>query len=104
MKLICKILIVYIFTLLAFPCQDSFGNSCSHSTEQRSDHHDEQNNNSCHNCSPLCTCNCCHANTLVTVDNYQAPVEFMALFIIPLYKESYFPEITLSIWQPPKLS
>jgi hypothetical protein len=102
MKIMGKILIIYIFTLLAFPCQDSFGFSCPQHNEQSTDQ--DGCPIDCHTCSPFCTCNCCHTNTVVALESNLISVEFIPFSYISLYKDEYFQEITLAIWQPPKIS
>jgi hypothetical protein len=103
-KLICKILIIYIFSLLAFPCQDSFGYTCSHENGKTQNDHHENCPDDCHMCSPFCTCNCCHTNTIVAIENNNVTVEFVPVFFISLYIEDCYSDVLIPIWQPPKIS
>ena len=64
---------------------------------------DQQDHNDTDNCSPFCTCNCCSGFAFVF-----SPHQIVNVIFLPTQKnESYLPakisEISLPVWQPPKL-
>ncbi len=100
MRLICFIISAYIFILVAYPCQDECGNHLNkHQTEKTSDSHDEE----CPNCSPFCCCNCCHVNTIVSIKITSDFVHVLPGIFLSSIKENGIKDISLPIWQPPKI-
>lgn len=101
MKLLSIIFCVYILSLLAYPCQDEICVAHTSHAEKSSPHNHHEKD--CHTCSPFCVCNCCHTNTNVALNAVSINVELPLAFIINTYKESPIKDISLSIWQPPKI-
>ena len=101
MKIICLILSIYTLYLVSLPCKDDIG--CSDSNHPHSEQGTSHNDNDCHDCSPFCTCSCCHVSTIVTLQLFFAPVVFFFQKIETIHKESSLKEVFISIFQPPKL-
>ena len=101
MKLLVYIFSIYIFSLLAFPCQDNCDHSSSDKMEKSTSHNHEDHD--CHTCSPFCVCNCCHVNTIVTFNAIINSAVTLPTFFYVFYKESFIKDIIFSIWQPPKI-
>jgi hypothetical protein len=99
MKWLSYIVSIYVFCLLAFPCQDDCILSASTETEHSTSHDDKD----CNSCSPFCFCNCCHVNTIVTFNAVLTNAVIIPTFFEIIYKESFIKEIIFSIWQPPKI-
>ncbi|MBK7810010.1 MAG: hypothetical protein IPI50_02040 [Saprospiraceae bacterium] len=96
----------YLFALAILPCRDS--DDCNYQGSEQSivdtKHHSEQESHSDH-CSPLCVCACCGQTTIICfypTAFYNPPT--LIKQGDPIYNASFFLEVYLPIWQPPKIS
>ena len=103
MKFLCWLMTVYLFCLLAYPCQDEICYSCKtrQACTEKTGHMDGQNEH-CHDCSPFCVCNCCHASTLTSCNFYPGPEMIMPETLISLYRSIFLTGISADVWRPPK--
>lgn len=106
MKIFKLILSLYILTLSCFPCGDV--RECNDQAELEisaaSEHKDHAHTTEA--CTPFCTCSCCAASTVfqysAAIVNTQKVV--FASLKYPGYKISDRPEVSFTIWQPPKIA
>jgi hypothetical protein len=105
MKLFTLIFSFYMLGLSFLPCADvdecnnNFETMASIGVGHEKHSHDKED------CTPFCVCSCC-ATSIFFAPSVQHKIE-NKLFqntVYPLYKISYSSSISLSIWQPPKLS
>jgi hypothetical protein len=93
-----------LLVLLAYPCQDCGDHrDCRHKASQ-TDSQNNQDDNQCDHCSPFCVCNCCNVPAMISVHMFQGNISDL---IIPLENEfiaNTSEGVTLTVWQPPKLS
>lgn len=97
-KLFCFILLLYIFGLLAYPCQDSLDISIKCKNEKAADHTE----NDCKTCPPFCACNCCQSIPIVTLHAAFETIKIAPISLIFFYQENRIKDIIAAIWQPPK--
>jgi hypothetical protein len=106
MKIFKLILSLYILTLSCFPCGDV--KECNDNEELKisaaSDHKAHEHVTEA--CTPFCTCSCCAASTVFqyTAAAVETPKVIFASLKFPNYQVSSRPEISFSIWQPPKIA
>jgi len=87
------------------PCNDSKESTGKSEVKISAIANHPQDNHDNDSCSPFCSCACCHASVF-----YQAlPFSYIPKPVFqtkeyPVYSSSFYPEISFSIWQPPKLS
>jgi len=103
MRLLAFILGFLVLVLSCVPCKDtSFADKSAYAkqltkTAPDDDTHDDS-------CSPFCHCSCCAS---VSIEHHVAVVEdplpAFAVLHTPRYIES-IREISIPVWQPPKLS
>jgi len=106
MKLFQLILSFYILLLSCFPCGDRL--ECneknelkiSASLEHKAHSHETES------CTPFCTCSCCAASTVLYYSSasVKVPKVDFAIIQFPHYADSFRPELSFSIWQPPKIA
>jgi hypothetical protein len=101
MKYFLLLFSLYILTLSSVPCVCE--DMCEdENIEQTTQHEQEQDEN----CTPFCTCACCH--TVVTAYKYVAlnkKQSFALPINYPIVKVKDFISTTLNAnWQPPKMS
>ncbi len=108
MRVFCFIFIVYIFVLLAQPCQDAFGDldtsghkwyAVAHvDRPSPSDEHSDE-------CSPFCICSCCGHQTAARFSPTSIALDSDHI-LISAGMSDYIPPSTSTfqnlIWQPPK--
>ena len=102
MKTLCLILSIYTLYMISLPCRDNMGcaDNHHHNTEQNSSHNDDDD---CHECSPFCTCNCCHVSTVLTFQVFFKSINFLFQEIETIHKESSLKEVFIPIFQPPQI-
>jgi hypothetical protein len=101
MKLLCYVLSFYIFSLVAIPCHDDANILLTQNIEKSTTHNQDKQN--CDTCSPFCICNCCQTNTIVALYSIITANETVPSIFISFYNEAPIKDISLSIWQPPKI-
>lgn len=84
------------------PCHDDTTISQSQEIEKATTH--DQKQQDCHTCSPFCICNCCQINTIVALNSIIKAYDTVPLLFVSFYNEVPLKDISLSIWQPPKIS
>ncbi|MEK7857253.1 MAG: hypothetical protein AAB288_14270 [Acidobacteriota bacterium] len=108
MRVFCFIFIVYIFVLLAQPCQDAFGDldTSGHKKDAvahvdrpaPSDEHSDE-------CSPFCICSCCGHQTAARFPSASMSMKADHVLISADISDYTAPSTSTfqnSIWQPPK--
>jgi len=102
MKIFVYILSFYILVLTAIPCIDiPQDNSWQKIEQTQNTNNNHQNNRD--NCSPFCPCNCCIPPIISQIYTLQFNDFPYSQEHFAEYKSSYFSNISLAIWQPPKL-
>lgn len=100
------ILAVYIFLCALYPCTDSDMHTgpIQEGIAILSDHDHSHSGVELDICSPFCICSCCSANIRLSVPNQieQTYVEHNTV-LISQYIEHPVLDVSLAIWQPPKL-
>lgn len=100
MKFPAFILSVIILSLAVIPCADGFNHEIHQKTEISVAHHSGSQDD-CDHCSPLCSCNCCHAGCFASGGSFLL-TEFVFIgtfyFIPPDFKSIDLTEILI----PPK--
>ncbi|TKT93238.1 DUF6660 family protein [Dyadobacter frigoris] len=106
MKIFKLTLSLYILLLSCFPCGD--GLECNGKDELKISASVEHKNHSheSESCTPFCTCSCCAASTFFqfSVPAVKIPKAVFAAVKFPLYADCFRPELSFSIWQPPKIA
>ncbi|WP_371415972.1 DUF6660 family protein [Pontibacter sp. SGAir0037] len=67
--------------------------------------HQDHQDNIADGCSPFCSCHCCHTHfqaQSTAVIEHTSPQQ--AIQKVDLYKSSFIPFLSYSIWQPPKVA
>ena len=64
---------------------------------------DQQDHNDTDNCSPFCTCNCCSGFAFVFFSHQIKNTFFLSTEKIESHLPAKILEISLPVWQPPKL-
>jgi hypothetical protein len=105
MKWIGFLMSVYMLALSFFPCGDVSECDVQRlvSISAASDH--QHHSHSGEQCTPFCTCSCCAVSVVL---KQVSPFELRPFkHISPsysFYRPSHCEEISVGIWQPPKLS
>ena len=89
-----------ILTLL--PCVDNQIEPCCNHTEF-SKQDPNTHSTDLDMCSPFCTCNCCHVNTIVSKLVVIQPKSTLPEIISCDMHITQLQEIPIAIWQPPKI-
>lgn len=103
MKLIPFVFSLMIFAVSLAPCSDDCLTSNDHKTESHANNRDHTHDDDLpeDTCSPLCTCHCCHTNTVVLqkmkLSNISSPVNPIIELVTSKPRQHNF-----SIWHPPK--
>ena len=104
MKTICFILSFYVSVLLAAPCcVDDYCNDEIKTEQSSTEHQDQNDDNSCNNCSPFITCGTCAGFTFTIADYNFQPINCVQSKSI-LYHQGFDKNYFAEIWQPPKIS
>ena len=106
MKYVWVLFAIYFTALLVLPCSDNVEYNLNDDTFMSQDNKVNHNHSS-EQCSPFCTCACCgrHINQLISVFFSKANLIFnYKRKEINFYSFVYNKNITISIWQPPKIS
>lgn len=107
MKTLNIIFSIYIIILTSFPCVDNYNDILVKPSHlEKSQKHNDSNDQDLDLCSPFCFCNCCNQQTLTFLDIYplQLPILFQETEIsISFYKSTLFSNFFGSIWQPPQI-
>ena len=103
MKVLTLIFSFYLLAMAVRPCSDCDFQDVKRDIYTTSEHSDHESGNE--NCSPFCICACCGQS----ITNIFYPSTIYRLKpvveeIFPIYYTSFFSEVYLSIWQPPKIS
>ena len=105
MKLLAFVMAILVLALSCLPCadgdiqaasNDGIKTEVAHSQQQDEDHEDA--------CSPFCQCICCagvSVNHIVTIAIVPAP---QASINHSSFHNSSIAEVSIPVWQPPKLS
>ena len=102
MRLFSFIWIIIILAAYVVPCSDATvmeDNTSYESVEKTAGHHQ----NEVDGCSPFCSCTCC---SFPTVAQSLFHITFYSPFsplVFNEYSQGDFIEISLPIWQPPKI-
>ena len=102
MRIFSFIFMVIVLALNLVPCDDAHGN-CDESTVIHSADGYANNNSGADFCTPFCHCSCCAASAIVKL---YAPIKapFNSFKAPDLhYRETWYTNISHSIWQPPKV-
>jgi len=106
MKIFALFLSFYILLLAGSPCGD--GQECDGeegiAISMTSKHQEHTHQSEA--CTPFCTCSCCAASTVFqfSIASVKIPKTIFAAVKYPQYLVSSRPEISFSIWQPPKIA
>lgn len=106
MKIFIFIFSFYLIVLAIVPCNDK--DNCryqdkEHSLYKVTDHSDHDSDTE--HCSPFCICACCgHSINNIFYASTIYSLKPVVEEIFPIYYTSFFSEVYLSIWQPPKIS
>ncbi len=105
MKIFAFILAFTILALSVMPCMDGgLANNGSTKVEiSKTDNHNEHNDTD--DCSPFCICSCCSTtiSSHTLSFNYFDKLVFLAKKY-SAFKSSNYSNVSISIWQPPKLA
>jgi len=85
------------------PCSDAendYADQQEVSIVQASDH---ESHTGLDFCPPLCTCCCCHSHTTTTVFLSHTPSKKLIEDLSSFYSD-HLSNISLAIWQPPKIA
>lgn len=103
MKIIAIILSLYILVLTAIPCIDVPQDNTLHKTELSTKTSDNQQNRT-DNCSPFWPCNCC----VIPIVSKGCTLSFNCFSYSQThfapYQSGHFSNLSLAIWQPPKIA
>ena len=101
MKFFTFIMAFLILALSIMPCADGAAAMSKVKTELKKS--DQHNHTSQDTCSPLCICACCGINTI----NHFNSISILIASVKSISQNTFLPseviDITLPIWQPPKL-
>ncbi len=104
MKILACILSFYIIVLQAIPCADYLDDNCLPNNQVSHLTKDSQTKHTSDYCSPFCTCNCCTSPIIHQVHN----MHFECYNYSNTHTTNYIPvhinELSISIWQPPKIA
>ena len=103
MRIFSFIFMIIVLALNLVPCDDAHGNSEESTLVYTADHGDAKDHSGADFCTPFCHCSCCAASALVKLYTpIKAPFNS---FKIPAlyYQENNLPNVSHSIWQPPKV-
>ena len=104
MKFVSFIFAIHFSLLAVMPCSDKdncIGNGKT-TISCISENHCQDNEHRDGPCSPLCMCHCCGGVALIVHSKY---IKFISFPIRQnsIYPESFISEVSISIWQPPKV-
>ena len=93
-----------VLALSCMPCMDDAKNMGSSKAKMEiSKSNDQQDHNDTDNCSPFCSCNCCSGFTFLDTSHQVMNPVFISGETIESYLPPKIIEISLPVWQPPKL-
>jgi hypothetical protein len=102
MKVFHILLSVYILVLSSLACSDMEATTSKNETAQISSSHTTSHEEEA--CSPLCICACCGSLAVHSSERIQQkPQEIIFQNFSPVEEKSVI-DISLSVWQPPKLA
>lgn len=104
MKTFSLIITFYLLLLSCLPCADGqeFGKSESTKISAAADNKRHQNNNDI--CTPFCNCACCSLAVFQQIiHTCQIPKMVFQILKFPDFTASTGVNISLAIWQPPKM-
>jgi len=105
MKFFTLLFSLYMLGLSCFPCGDSEECAVKDDTTISSAANHNGHSQDTEHCTPFCTCSCCAVSvSLQTIASYKIPKRVFADKNYPAYEISYTEQISIAIWQPPKLS
>ena len=105
MKIIAFIIAFTVIVLNCMPCMDGpCGGISNKVNTEFSKSCDRQAHSGSDACSPFCACNCCSGSTFTLTIPKIEHVEFPYSSKETAYISNKIPEISLPIWQPPKLA
>lgn len=96
---------VMILALSVMPCMDDKSEGGNKIKTEISKSSNQSGHSGNDECSPFCTCSCCSISFVYQAFSFNyldKPVFQTKKY--SFYKPSFYPEISFSIWQPPKLS
>lgn len=103
MRLFSSILIIIIMAIHFVPCSDAFVSAKKNTQSEIVKKGADQQKDKSDECSPFCSCACCAipsvAKPLFTITLH--PPSFPPHY--PEYPQGNFIDVSLPIWQPPKL-
>jgi hypothetical protein len=101
MKIFCILFSAYIFLLAGMPCGDAPGCDASQTIGMTQEHssHDHESES----CSPFCICACCGTSSQVAAAQHLELKPSVISSSPSSYLTEHISEVSISIWQPPKL-
>lgn len=104
MKLFAFIMAFIILAFSCMPCMDDVNNMGNSKVKMEiSKSNDQQDHNDTDNCSPFCSCSCCSGFTFLVAAHQLVNAIFISTEKIEAHLPSKISEISLPVWQPPKL-
>lgn len=104
MKLLVRILSIYILVLSAISCLDAPRDNIAHKTEL-SQNTTDNHSNDIDFCSPFCVCDCCVSPIISQIVFFHfSSFLFSQERIYLAFKSACISSNLTTVWQPPKLS
>jgi hypothetical protein len=103
MKFIAVILAFIVLGLSVMPCNDIHGNTEMQKTEISGNSNDNHQNDIDY-CSPFCSCNCCSHSVFVNAIFLDFNFFFYTTANYSNFDSHIISPLSISIWQPPKMS
>jgi hypothetical protein len=105
MKLLCLVLSMYVMLLSANPCCADNDCQAKPATKKEAAGKSPIKEKECPSCSPFFTCGSCVGFTVAGIVTFNlAPQTATPVIKYYGYQQPALEEITLAIWQPPKIS
>ncbi|WP_394342336.1 DUF6660 family protein [Taibaiella soli] len=104
MKFFTLIMSIYLLVLSCIPCNE--GQEGNVITEQKISATNQKRHHQTGNevCTPFCTCSHCPASAFYQpLSHFNVPITVFQSLKYPVYNASFCLEVSLSIWQPPKI-
>ncbi|MFN0082794.1 MAG: DUF6660 family protein [Ferruginibacter sp.] len=105
MKIFAVIMSIYLLGLSCIPCGDKEERNAKGAQTISAIKHQHQHDNTNDACTPFCSCSCCPASA------FFQPLSHFSIYKVvfpskkyPVYNSSFCPQVSFSIWQPPKIA
>lgn len=104
MKIVSWLIVIIILVVNFMPCKDNNAGTIETNRISRTIEEHGHSKSDFDSCSPFCTCSCCNTPTYINQTVY---IRTISLMLKKKYVDMYSANtasISLSVWQPPKLS